>query len=132
MTSLVSLAEAIVCDRALKYLAENFATDIGGAGLVIRQNATRRGEDGDPQAVVDLLQFLDFGIDPTARPRPPKIPEFDATWTMRPPSPCSTMRRAAICPHRNTPKRFVFRTLAQNASVISRNGALFINPAQDT
>src|SRR5690348_11236180 len=46
-----------------EYAAEDFAADIGGAGLVVRHDAARRRQDGDAQPVIDARQVSDLGID---------------------------------------------------------------------
>src|ERR1700722_20245043 len=51
-----------------EYAAEDFAADIGGAGLGIAHHAARRGEDGNAQAGVDPRQFLDFRVNAPAGP----------------------------------------------------------------
>src|SRR3984885_2147819 len=51
----------------LEHAAEDFAANIGGACLGIAHHASRRGKDGNTQASVDPLQFLDLGVHPATR-----------------------------------------------------------------
>src|SRR5947208_371063 len=48
---------------------------------------------------------------------------------MTPPSPCSTMRRAAAWPQRKGPFRFVRSTRSKSASARSRKSATWVMPA---
>src|ERR1700679_1308631 len=51
-----------------EHAAEDFAADIGGAGLGIAHHAARRGQDGNAETGVDPRQFLDLRVDAAARP----------------------------------------------------------------
>src|ERR1700677_339669 len=51
---------------ALEHRAENFAADIGVAGIVVRHDALRRRDDGDTETVVDTRQIPDRGVDAAA------------------------------------------------------------------
>src|ERR1700723_446418 len=51
----------------LEDAAENFAADIGSAGLDIAHHAARRGEDGNTKTGIDARQLLDLGVDAAAR-----------------------------------------------------------------
>src|SRR3984885_14456008 len=53
--------------NASEHAAEDFAADIGSAGLRIAHHATRRGQDGDAEAGIDPRQLLDLRIDAAAR-----------------------------------------------------------------
>src|SRR5687767_6969081 len=49
--------------------AEDFAADVGVARGVVRHDALGRGQDGDPEAILDRLQVRNRGVDATARLR---------------------------------------------------------------
>ncbi|CAM5415388.1 hypothetical protein SGRIM128S_04618 [Streptomyces griseomycini] len=74
-------------------------------------------------------------------PRPPLAAQYGAaptrgwcswtevTLTMRPPSPCRIMCRAAFCPHRNGPTRSTSSTSRTVAGSSSRKGVIVPVPA---
>ena len=47
--------------------AEDFAADIGGAGLGIAQHPTRGRQDGDAKTGINPRQLLDLRVDAPAR-----------------------------------------------------------------
>src|SRR5262245_27058763 len=51
----------------LEYRAENFAADIGVAGIVVRHHALGGRDDGDAEPVVDARQVPDRNVDPPSR-----------------------------------------------------------------
>ena len=53
----------------------------------------------------------------------------DVMLMMRPPCPCFTIWRAAICEHKNAPSTSTVKILRHSSKAISRNGALVIAPA---
>src|SRR5690606_1087456 len=52
-----------------EYLAKNLTADILVAGVGIRHHALRRRQDGHAEAILDLRDVLDRGIDPATRLR---------------------------------------------------------------
>src|SRR4030095_9249272 len=42
---------------------QDLAADVGGPGLVVRHDAARRRQDGDPEPVVDARKVRDLRID---------------------------------------------------------------------